>query len=219
LVKGQFPFQRFGFDSLTTFQDVKVFKNTFSLPMGFTYDQYITEDNFKKMSMVQKDIANYRSFVIKNNEKAKYSSLTETKDSLQTILLDDYKKLIDERKTDTLQMTSYNDTHFEGNINLNRPKLLFLTIPFDKGWKTEVDGKPASINLVTFGMSGILLDKGKHQIKVYYEAPYFKIGSTISGISILLYGLLMGFVFWRKRPLTETSDRPKGEFTEITNEV
>lgn len=199
LVKGQFPFQRFGFDSLTTFQDVKVFKNTFSLPMGFTYDQYITEDNFRKMSIVQKDIANYRSFVIKNDEKAKYSTLTETKDSLQTILLDDYKKLIDERKADTLQMTSHNETHFEGNINLNRSKLLFLTIPFDKGWKAEVDGKPANINLVTFGMSGILLNKGKHQVKVYYEAPYFKLGSMISGISILLYGLLIGFIYYRKK--------------------
>ncbi len=199
LVKGQFPFQRFGFDSLTTFQDVKVFKNAFSLPMGFTYDKYITEENFNKMSMVQKDISTYRGFIIKNEEKAKYSSLTESKDSLQSILLDDYKKLVDERKVDTLQMTSYNDTHFEGNIDLKQAKLFFLTIPFDKGWKAEVDKKPTEIKLVTFGMSGVLLDKGKHKIRIYYEAPYFKLGSMVSGISILLYGLLVGFIFWNNK--------------------
>ena len=199
LVKGQFPFQKFGFDSLTTFQDVKIFKNTFSLPMGFTYDKYITEDNFKKMSMIQKDISTYRGFVIKNEEKAKYNTLSEAKDSLENITLDTYKQLIDERKTDTLQISSYDDRHFEGKIDLKQAKLLFLTIPFDKGWKAKVDGKDTEIKLVTFGMSGVSLEKGKHQVMIYYEAPYFKLGSMVSGISFLIFGLLVGVSFWKHK--------------------
>ncbi len=202
LVKEQFPFQRFGFDSLTTVQDVQIFKNTFALPMGFTLDKYITEENFNKLSMVEKDASVYRGFIIKNAEKATYSAFTEIKDSLQTVTLEAYQQLINDCKKDTLQMVSHNDQHFEGNIDLDHTKLLFLSIPYDKGWKVQVDGKPTDTQLVTFGMTGVILDKGKHQLKIYYDAPYFKTGSMVSGISILIFGLLLGISFWQKKRKT-----------------
>lgn len=206
LVKGDLPFQRFGFDSLTTFQDVKVFKNVFALPMGFTLDKYITEENFNKLSMVEKDATVYRGFVIKNDEKPKYSNFTEIKDSLQTVTLEAYQQFINDCKADTLQISSYDDRHFDGTIDLDHSKLLFLSIPYDVGWKVLVDAKPVETKLVTFGMTGVVLDKGKHAIKIYYEAPYFKTGSMVSGISILIYALLIGFSFWRNKQKEKVSE-------------
>ncbi len=206
LVKGPFPFQRFGFDSLTTFQDVQVFKNTFALPMGFTLDKYITEDNFNKLSMVQKDVSVYRGFVIKNEEKTKFSGFAEVKDSLENVTLEAYQQLISDCKKDTLQISSFDDKHFEGTIDLDLSKLLFLSIPYDKGWKAEIDGKPTETKIVTFGMTGIMLDKGKHTVKLFYDAPYLKIGSMVSGISILIYGLLLGFSFWRSKKTNKNAE-------------
>ncbi|MBA4851019.1 YfhO family protein [Emticicia sp. BO119] len=207
LVKGIFPFQRFGFDSLTTFQDVKVFKNTNALPMGFTLEKYMTKENFEKLSTVEKDASIYRGFVINNDEKAEYSAFGEIKDSLQSVTVEAFNQLISECRKDTLQITSYDDQHFDGTIDINQTKLLFLSIPFDKGWKAEVDGKPAETRLVTFGMTGIVLDKGKHQVKLYYEAPYLKTGSMVSGISFVTYGLLVGLSFWRKKKPTKLSEK------------
>lgn len=199
LVKGQLPFQRFGFDSLITFQDVQVFKNTFNLPIGFTLDKYITEDTFKQLSMVQKDVSVYRGFIIKKEDAAKFNAFSEVKDSLQNITVDSYAQLIKDCRVDTLQISSFDDKHFEGTIDLDRSKLLFLSIPFDKGWKAEVDGKITETTLVTFGMTGIILNKGKHIVKLYYEAPYLKTGTLVSSISFLIYGLLLGFSFWRNK--------------------
>jgi uncharacterized membrane protein YfhO len=199
LVKGPFPFQRFGFDSLTTVQDVQIFKNTFALPMGFTLDKYMTEENFNKLSMVEKDASVYRGFVIKNAEKSKYSRFTEIKDSLQTVTLEAYQQLINDCKKDTLQMVSHDDQHFEGNIDLDNTKLLFLSIPYDNGWKVQVDGKSTITQQVTFGMTGVILDKGKHHLKIYYEAPYFKTGSMVSGISLIIFFFLLGLSFWKSK--------------------
>ncbi len=199
LVKGAFPFQRFGFDSLTTFQDVQVFKNTNALPMGFTIDKYITQENFDRLSTVERDASIYRGFVIKNDEKSKYPGFGEIKDSLQSVTVEAFNQLISNCRKDTLQISSYDDRHFDGTIDLDQTKLLFLSIPFDKGWKAEVDGKPAETRLVTFGMTGIVLDKGKHQVKLYYEAPYLKTGSMVSGISFMIYALLLGVSFWKKK--------------------
>lgn len=208
LVKGQLPFQKETFDSLATFQDVKVFKVKYALPMGFTYSKYISEDFFKKLSMLQKDVSTYRAFVVKESEKANFKGLEEVKDSVTNLSFDNIKLMTDELKQDTLAISKFDDRNFEGSIDLDRPKLLFLSIPHDKGWKVEIDGKPAETQKVTFGMTGVMLEKGKHQVKMYYEAPYLKLGSMISGISIALYALLVGFTFWRKKKIPLT---PEGE--------
>ncbi len=208
LLKGPFPFQRFGFDSLTTFRDVQVFRNTNALPMGFTLDKYITEENLSKFSTVEKHAAIYRGFIIKNEEKAKYPGFEEIKDSLQSVTTENFNQLISDCRKDTLQITKYDDRHFAGTIDLDQTKLLFLSIPFDKGWKAVVDGRPVETRLVTFGMTGIVINKGKHQINLYYEAPYLKTGSMVSGISIAIYALLIGLSFWKKKKpakVTETA--------------
>jgi uncharacterized membrane protein YfhO len=211
LVKGAFPFQRFGFDSLTTIQDVQVFRNTNALPMGFTLDKYITEENLSKFSTVEKHAAVYRGFIIKNEEKAKYPGFEEIRDSLQSVNTDNFNALIAECRKDTLQISSYDDRHFDGTIELDKTKLLFLSIPFDKGWKATVDGKPAETRLVTYGMTGIILDKGKHKLKLYYEAPYLKTGSLVSGISIAIYALLIGVSFRRKKKPAKAEETEKND--------
>ncbi|MCU0325866.1 MAG: YfhO family protein [Spirosomaceae bacterium] len=199
LVKGQNPFQPQLFDSLTTIQDVKVFKTKNHLPMGFTYDKYLIDSTFKRFSMIQKDFSTMQGFIINEKDKAKFKDFVEVKDSVQTLTIESYNQFVSECKTDTLAISSHSDTHFDGTIDLDKTKLLYLSIPFDAGWKAEVDGKPTEIQKVTFGMSGIILDKGKHTVKLRYEAPYFKTGSMISMISIGIFALLFGFTFWRNR--------------------
>jgi hypothetical protein len=199
LVKGQNPFQPQLFDSLATFQDVKIFRTKNHLPMGFTYDKYLIDSTFKRFSMVQKDFSVMRGFIINEKDKAKFKDFVEVKDSVQTLTIEGYNQFASECKTDTLAVSSHSDTHFDGTIDLDKTKLLYLSIPFDVGWKAEVDGKSTEIQKVTFGMSGIILDKGKHTVKLRYEAPYFKTGSLISMISFGIFALLLGFTFWKQR--------------------
>jgi hypothetical protein len=199
LVKGQNPFQPQLFDSLATFQDVKIFRTKNHLPMGFTYDKYLIDSTFKRFSMVQKDFSVMRGFIINEKDKAKFKDFVEVKDSVQALTIEGYNQFASECKTDTLAVSSHSDTHFDGTIDLDKTKLLYLSIPFDVGWKAEVDGKSTEIQKVTFGMSGIILDKGKHTVKLRYEAPYFKTGSLISMISFGIFALLLGFTFWKQR--------------------
>ena len=40
-----------------------------------------------------------------------------------------------------LEVTKYNDTLIEGNVDVKKNNLMFTSIAYDEGWKVLVDGK------------------------------------------------------------------------------
>ncbi|MBN1353343.1 MAG: YfhO family protein, partial [Candidatus Omnitrophica bacterium] len=181
------------YDLIATFNDVKVLKNRFFLPLGFTYDQYITFNDFKKRTIGQKQIALYEAFIINDPSDSITKELPEYSfsDTIKTYTLSDFKKAIDNRKEDTLNITEYNDNLIKGAIILRQKKMLFFSIPYDKGWKAYVDGKEQKLKLITIGFMGLLLDKGEHTIELIYFPPYVIIGFIISILALIVYFLLV----------------------------
>lgn len=206
LSKNTIPYKNFGYDSLSKVGDVTIFKNPNALPMGFTYDAFMVDSEFKKLSALQKDLSLMKAFVINDSEKVKFGNLKEVKDTVSVLTLEEIKKLSDERKKETLQINNFSNNNFTGEITLSTPKLLYLSIPFDDGWKVEANGKPQETMKVTYGMTGVLLDKGKHEISINYEPPYAKEGTYVSIFSLLLWGAGILFFNLKKKEKFLDSD-------------
>lgn len=64
--------------------------------------------------------------------------------------------------------------------------ILFLSIPYDKGWNVYVDGKKTDYFNIANGFIGINLSKGNHTIKMKYYSPNFVLGTSVSICSIVL---------------------------------
>lgn len=192
LSKNHTPYGNWGFDSLTTREDVRIFRNPYALPMGFTYDRFITEEIFRQWSPVQKDFGVMRAFVIPGENKAGYPGLAEIRDTLAPadLNVDRFTSILTERRRDTLRLTSFSDNHFKGTIAPDRAKLLFLSIPFDEGWRAEVDGRETPTHLVTYGLTGLWLKPGPHTIGLRYEPPYRQARLMGTGLGVLLYLIL-----------------------------
>jgi uncharacterized membrane protein YfhO len=73
-----------------------------------------------------------------------------------------------------------------GDITLDNNKLLFLSIPYDKGWHVKVDGKAANIEKVTIGFMGIFLNKGFNTVELQYTPPFLIAGMAVSLLSIII---------------------------------
>lgn len=112
-----------------------------------------------------------------------------------------YGKLVDELKADTFQITRFSQADIKGKIELSKTKMLFFTIPFDKGWKIKVNGKDKMFSRVNVGFTGIVLPKGNYEIELYYVPQYSQITSAISIVSIILFWLFLGYDVFRKRKL------------------
>jgi len=191
-------------DSIAKFTDVIVYKNKFALPLGFCYDKYIKYSDFEKLSLTQRDFTSCKAAVINDTDIGMVKNLKQVQlnDSLkpQEFTQATLISFFSDRKKDTLNITSFNPAHIKGNVDLKSEQLMYLSIPYDKGWHLKVDGKPQSIILIANGMNGVLLEPGKHEIALDYEPPYRKEGGLAAIAGLLLFGgVIFGSYKMRKR--------------------
>ncbi|MEA3450404.1 MAG: YfhO family protein, partial [Bacteroidota bacterium] len=91
---------------------------------------------------------------------------------------------------ESFEITSFKHNKIKGNISLKNAKMLFFTIPYDKGWRIFVNGEKKKLHRVNIGFSGIYLKQGEHEIILVYKPLYFELTLAISIISILIFILL-----------------------------
>ena len=131
---------------------------------------------------------------------------TYTFDNLKLVKqsFDTYKQSISHLKENVLTNIKINDNEVTGSIQLDKKKLLCLTIPYSSGWKIYVDGKKTDLKKVNYMYSGVFLEQGEHKIQLKYYTPGIKAGMVISGfgILILLIIVLAGYLYKNKEVMT-----------------
>ena len=78
----------------------------------------------------------------------------------------------------------------EGTYTASGNDALLLTIPYDVGWKIEVDGVSAEAEEVN-GLTKIPMTAGEHRLSMRYTTPGLRLGLAVSTAA------LVGFVAWR----------------------
>lgn len=179
---------KFSYDSLTTFNDVKLVKSRYSLPLGFTYDTIIDKSTFAKLKPPVSDVVLMKSCMIDSADRNKLSEMPEfdLKDTTSAYGWDQLIADVKQRKSDTLQITFFSQKHINGKINLAKSKLLFISIPFDKGWTAFDNGTQIEVLKTMNGLSGLYLTKGSHTIEMRYEQRLRDESKMLSYSSILL---------------------------------
>ena len=67
-----------------------------------------------------------------------------------------------------------------GQINLEKDKILCLTIPYSEGWTARVDGKETEILQANTMFMAIPLEKGSHSVVLTYRTPGMMIGIVMT---------------------------------------
>ena len=195
-----------GFDSIAKFGDVKVYKNKFALPFGFTYNNGIAEDVFKTLSTTQKDFCLLRSCIIGNDDKSTFTSLKQfnLNDTTAPMTFDNYLAYVNELKKDSFSISKFSENNIKGSVTVNDSKVLFCSIPFDEGWSAKLNGTDAKLYRVNAGLTGLLINKGKNDVELSFEPRLRSKGKLISIVSLLiLFGLLVFTLFLRRKKSTE----------------
>ena len=75
-----------------------------------------------------------------------------------------------------------------GSINVTRDNSYFnLSIPYDEGYNIYVDGEKVSYEKTNISFIGFPIDKGYHEIKIEYTAPWLNIGKVVSVIGVISF--------------------------------
>ena len=91
-----------------------------------------------------------------------------------------------------LKLTKWTDTQIKGTVNADKAGLLYLSIPFDKGWTVKIDGKEAEPYKIFDTFLSVHMTAGTHEVTLEYMPEGLKSGGMITGGSILILLVLTG---------------------------
>lgn len=178
-------------DSVGMVGDVKIFRNKFVLPFGYTYSKYIKESAYAPLNNTQKDFVTLQACVVKDEDVKLLSSMKEFNlaDTIapSAFNFDIYRQNVNELSKDTMTVSNFKENDIAGKINVSEDKIVYLSVPNDAGWKLKVDGKLTDKRVLFAGMTGIFLQKGEHTIEMHYDLRYWHTGWLIAIAGILLY--------------------------------
>lgn len=172
---------------LTKINDIFIYKNENYLPLGFTFDSYISEIEFKRLNNSQKDVV-LLSSVVTDDKKLSESLTKNDKSKLNEFIVGkNIDSLINKRRSNYLKIISYKPDNITGKISVPKNEVLVLTIPYDQGWELSVDGKRDKLFKVDVGLIGIRLNPGSHIVKLKYFPSNMMLGIVITIVTIFLF--------------------------------
>jgi uncharacterized membrane protein YfhO len=98
-----------------------------------------------------------------------------------------------------LRLTKWTDTQVKGTVNADKAGLLYLSIPYDKGWTVRIDGKEAEPYKIFDTFLSVHMTAGTHEISLEYMPQGLKAGGAITGGSILILLMLAGLAAGRNK--------------------
>lgn len=194
-----------GFKYLTTENGYHIFENENYVPMGFTFDSYITENQYYSIDESSRSKVLLSSIVLNDSQAKLYGQYI--KHDLTPNMPLNYQEFCDiaaKRADSSSYSFSYDHKGFTSKIYLTKNNLVFFSVPYEDGWTAYVNGKETVIEKVDVGFMAVYAESGFNEIVFVYETPGLKIGGIISIISTL--GLIAYIVFFRTSQKRKADD-------------
>ena len=168
-----------------------LFRNARFLPLGLSFDRYLTEENFRGLPKRAKPEVLLRALVLPKDSDGAHLGLgpIDLNDLEQEIRTSSLDEVVDARRKTALTLTSFQPTRIEGNVTTPQNTVLVVQTPFDRGWQAWQDGKATATLKVDAGLLGVALDGGEHKVLVRYQTPFLALGGIVSLGSLLILAL------------------------------
>ena len=116
--------------------------------------------------------------------------------------MDNFEGVYENLSLNTIENTDYKDGYVKGDVTVTADKtLLYTSIPYDEGWILKVDGKDCEYIKILNGFIGVELEEGQHNIEFKYKLPGFKVGLSISIISLIAL-VCIGIYNYKKKKVS-----------------
>ena len=178
-----------------------LYENENYVPMGFTYDYYITEDSYE--TTVKNTRANLlmRALVLSEEDAEAYGKYLEKLPDakLDDLWYDTYVSDCADRRASACSSFRMTNSGFHAEITLKKDDLVFFSVPYDDGFTAYVNGKEADIVRVDEGLMAVLAPAGENTIDFVYQADGYSLASKVSLAALAAFALYAGYFVWKKK--------------------
>lgn len=165
-----------------------IYQNQNYLPMGFSYDLYITEKDWKALPTDYKSRALLHGIYLDDEAVARHQDILQPveKDWMGGLAIDELELDVADRRMMTCDSFTVDTRGFTATADFDRERLVFFSVPWDKGWSATVNGAPARVEQVNIGFMAVRVPAGPVTIRFDYTTPGLRTGAMISGVSLAL---------------------------------
>ena len=91
---------------------------------------------------------------------------------------------------------SFGEDSIQLHVDTPKAGLLYLSVPFSKGWEARMDGKQTEVvKTNNFGM-GFFITPGEHTVELVYHTPYMRLGTMFMAFGIMLCTIVL---IWQRK--------------------
>ena len=178
-----------------------LYENENYVPMGFTYDYYITEESYE--TTVKNTRANLlmRALVLSEEDAETYGKYLEKlpEAKLDDLWYDTYVSDCADRRASACSSFRMTNSGFHAEITLKKDDLVFFSVPYDDGFTAYVNGEETEVIRVDEGLMAVLAPAGENTIDFVYQADGYSLASKVSLAALAAFALYAGYFVWKKK--------------------
>ncbi len=176
-----------------------IWENEYYIPMGFSYDHYLTRSEYEELSkgtdsaVGQRELAMLRAVVVEDADAANLDGLLSHLEKNQIYNESGYFSDCRERGRNACENFEYTNTGFRANmVDVSEDRLVFFSVPYEGGWQAKVNGEEAEIIRANVGFMAVRVPRGPlADIEFTYRTPGLGGGALLTvGALMLLTGYL-----------------------------
>ena len=178
-----------------------LYENQNYVPMGFTYDYYLTETQYEDTVTPTRSNLLMRALVLTEEDAVAYGQYLTP---LPTAELNDltytrYTQDCADRRASACTAFEMTSAGFHAEATLDRANLMFFSVPYDDGFTAYVDGQETEILRVDEGLMAVLCPAGTVTIDFVYQPDGIRLSRTVTLAALPVFLLYAGYFAWDEK--------------------
>ena len=190
-----------GWSYYDTLDGFTLYENDNYVPMGFTYDYYLTEDAYESTITVTRSNLLMRALVLSEEDAAAYGQyLTQLPAAaLNDLTYDRYVQDCADRRASACSVFQMMNSGFHAEITLDTANLVFFSVPYDDGFTATVNGREADILRVDEGLMAVLCPAGESTIDFVYQPAGIRLSKAVTRTALVVFAAYTVYFVWDDR--------------------
>ena len=190
-----------GWTYYDTIEGFALYENDNYLPMGFTYDYYVTEEQLDSQITQDACALLVRALALSEEDIARYGRYLAPLpgDQMLDFSYERYQQDIAGRRASACSSFTMTNSGFSAEIQLEKPNLVFFSVPYDDGFTAYVGGQEAEILRVDNGMMAVLCPAGWSRIDFVYSPAGLPLSRTVTLVALPIWLAYTGWNLWRRK--------------------
>lgn len=179
-----------------------IYENTLCLPMGFTYDSYLSRSEYDALpSNQQRELSLLKTLVVEDEDVPAVCAVLPAFDPAGAAFSQAaYTADCASRAAGASDDFTQQKNGFSASITLEQENYVFFSVPYEAGWRASVNGADAEILRAGVGFMAVKCPAGESEIVFSYQTPGLAAGAWISlGAAAALALYLGGSALWDRR--------------------